>query len=213
MKNTKVLEMINQGKLEDLKIALQDEIYQESLKGKTDAKKRYAAMKKYFTYVSIGREILQRPCEIVFEGERYFAFTNSYSLALTKETCGEIKLCEEPERYPDVTRLISYQGDRGIIDFNEVLAKAKSLGYKLKKSEVGFDYKYLMHYNGSYFKIGLIDSTFSIINDGRESVVYHVSGNGRPITIQTKIGVCMVMPIRYEGDPRKEGYYVIEAKN
>lgn len=46
MRNEKVLEMLNEGKIEDLKSALQDEIYEEALKSKPGAKKRYAAMKK-----------------------------------------------------------------------------------------------------------------------------------------------------------------------
>lgn len=61
--------MLNDGKIEDLKKTLQDEIYQESLKGKPNAKKRYTAMKKYFGYYNSGREAMQKPCVIEFEGE------------------------------------------------------------------------------------------------------------------------------------------------
>lgn len=64
MRSEKILEMLDNGKIEDLKAALQDEIYTESLKKKPDAKKRYSAMKKYFTYCDSGREILQKPCEV-----------------------------------------------------------------------------------------------------------------------------------------------------
>ena len=49
MKNTKVLEMLNDGKIEELKALLQDEIFAEGLKGNGNAKKRYSAMKKYGT--------------------------------------------------------------------------------------------------------------------------------------------------------------------
>lgn len=69
MRNVKVLEMLNDGKVEDLKKMLQDEIHQESLKGKPNAKKRYTAMKKYFSYYGSGREAMQKPCVIEFEGE------------------------------------------------------------------------------------------------------------------------------------------------
>ena len=212
MQTTKVLEMLNQGRIDELKAALQDEIYTESLKGKTDAKKRYAAMKKYFKYSDSGRDILNYPCEVDIEGSKYNAFCNALSLVLTREQCGEIDMCPDPDRYPEVKRLISYNGDEGKIDFNKVLAEAKSKGYKLKKSEVSFGYKYLMLYDGSYYKIGLVDISHSIIDDGKEAIVYHVSGNGKPMTVTTDIGVCVIMPVRYDGNPEDEGIVVIEAK-
>lgn len=39
MKNTKVLEMLNNGQIEELKALLQDEIFTDSLKGNGNAKK------------------------------------------------------------------------------------------------------------------------------------------------------------------------------
>ena len=50
MKNTKILELLNNGEIEDLKTLLQKEIYEDSLKGNGNAKKRYSAMKRYFKY-------------------------------------------------------------------------------------------------------------------------------------------------------------------
>lgn len=212
MRNDKVLEMINNGKIEDLKKMLQDEIYQESLKVKPNAKKRYMAMKKYFTYCDSVREVLQKPCEIEYEGCKYTSFCNSYSLALTRETTGEIELFDKEQgNYPDVTKLLRYDGKEHKIDISKVIAEAKSKGYKLKKSECGLDYKYLMYFDGSYFKIGLMDAAYGIINDGKEAIVYHVEGSSKPLTITTDIGVCLIMPIRYDaGDPKDEGKIVID---
>lgn len=205
MRNSKVLEMLNNGQIEQLKAELEDEIYQESLTGKPNAKKRYAAMKKYLKNSDSGREILQKPCMVDFEGDQYAAFCNAYTLALTTETCGEIPMCEEPDRYPNVTRMISYSGDEGTIDFADVLAKAKSKGYKFKKSEIGFDYKYLMKYDGAYFKIGLIDVTYGVIDDGKEATVYHRKGDSKhPLTIKNGIGVCVIMPMRIDGSPSED---------
>lgn len=202
MRNVKVLEMLNNGKIEELKSMLQDEIYAETLKSKPDAKKRYTAMKKYFTYHNTGRESLQEPCEVEIDGNKYISFCNAYSIALTRESCGEMELFDNSKgNYPDVTRLITYNGKEDKIDIHKVLAEAKSKGYKLKKSEVGFDFKYVMHYGGAYFKIGLLDATYGIIDDGKEAVVYHVEGPRKPLTITTDIGVCVVMPVFIEGDP------------
>lgn len=145
------------------------------------------------------------------KGEKYTSFTNGYSLVLIKENVGEIELFDENTgNYPDVTRLISFDGEKDEIDFNKVLADAKSQGYKLKKSEVGYGYKYLMRYNGAYFKIGLIDSTFSVINDGKAATVYHKEGPRNKLTIVNEFGVCVIMPVFIDGDPEEEGMVVID---
>jgi hypothetical protein len=199
MKSSKVLEMLNQNRIEELKTELQDEIYTESLKSKPNAKKRYTAMKKYFTYVSSVREALTKPATIEFQGKQYTAFTNGYSLVLTKESCGEMKMFnDEFGNYPDVTRLIDFTGNEGRIDFGSVIAEAKSQGYKLKKSEVTSN-SYLMHYDGAYYRIGLIDSTFGVIDDGEPASVFHVPGDYRSkLVINNALGVCVIMPLNIE---------------
>lgn len=198
MKSSKVLEMLHQNRIEELKAELQDEIFTESLKGKPNAKKRYAAMKRYLKTISESRPILTKPCEVEFEGEKYNSFTNSYSLALTRETCGELEMCDEPERYPDVTRLLPSGGEEGKIDFNKVLAEAKSKGYKYTKNAINYN-EYLMHYNGAYFRVALVDITYGVIDDGQETTVYF-HGKHRPLVIKNDIGIGLILPIRYDGD-------------
>lgn len=210
MRSSRVLELLEEGRLEELKRALQDEIYQEALKRNPSAKKRYTAMKRYFTYHNSGREILQKPCPVEFEGETYTSFTNSWSLALTRESTGEIELCSEPDRYPNVSRLVSFDGDEGTVDFAEVFAKAIARGYKLKKS--GFTSNdWLFHYNGTYFRLALLDATFRIIDDGELATVYHVKNSTRPMTIKTSVGICIVLPVRYDGNPVNVGNIVIDG--
>lgn len=200
MKSSRVLEMLNQNRIDELKAALQDEIFTESLKTKPNAKKRYAAMKKYISYTSITREILQKPCPVEIEGQKYLSFCNSYSLALTKESCGEIPLCDEPDRYPSVKRLINYDGIARKIDIARVIAEAKSNGYKLTKNAI-YSNDYLMRYDGAYFRIALLDITYGIIDDGKEARVYHKEGSRHAITITTDIGVAVVMPVFIDGEP------------
>lgn len=200
MRSSRVLEMLNQNRIDELKAALQDEIFTESLKTKPNAKKRYAAMKKYISYTSSAREILQKPCEVDIKGEKFMSFCNSYSLALTRETCGEIPLCDEPDRYPPVARLLNYDGTEGKIDIHKVIAEAKSKGYKLTKNGI-YSNDYLMHYGGAYFRIALLDITYGIIDDGKDAIVYHVDGPRRSMTITTDIGVAVVMPVFIDGEP------------
>lgn len=201
MRSIKALELLNEGRIEELKQLLSDEIYTESLSNKPPgAKQRYAAMKKYFGYGGSAREALQKPCEIDYEGEKYNSFCNSYSLALTKESCGEIAMCEDPSRYPDVTRIIGVysNGYEREIDFLPVLAKATAQGYKLKKSEF-YSNKFLVKLNDAYFRLPLLDSTLKIIYDGQPVTVYHKEG-GRAMVIKNDIGLCVIMPVRIEDE-------------
>lgn len=216
MRNSKILEMLRLGHIDELKKELRDEIYQETLKTKPGAKQRYAAMKKYFKYHKPIREALQKPCQIEFMGKSYTAFTNAWSLALTSEDVGEIELYDNDNtngygKYPDVTKFVNFDGNVGEIDISSVIAEAKSKGYKLAKGEVDFHFKYLMLYDGSYYKLGLLDATFGIINDGQPSKVYKAKGDDKRLTIENDIGVCVVMPVRLEGNPEEDGKIVIQV--
>ena len=213
MQNTKILEMINNGQIEELKTLIQEEIFTDGLKSKPGAKQRYAAMKKYFSYVKNNNKALEKPCVIEFEGEKYTSFINGYSIALTRETSGEMELFGDSDKYFNVEKMVMFDGEEKEIDFNEIIAEAKSKGYKLKKSEVeqGNDFKYVFHYDNAYFKVGLLDSTYSIINDGEKATVWH-PGNRKeysPIIIRNNIGVCVVLPFNY--DREKYNVTVIEV--
>lgn len=210
MRSIKALELLRQNRINELKAKLEDEVYQDSLKTRPNAKKRYTAMKKYFSYHNSGREILQKPCPIEYEGQQYTSFTNSWSLALTTEPTGEIALCDEPDRYPDVRRIISFNGEEGQIDFADVFARAKSRGYKLNRAGFSSN-QYLMHYDGSYFRLALLDATYGIIDNGTIATVYHAPNSIRPLTIQTEIGICVIMPIRFDGNPDASGNVIIEV--
>lgn len=211
MESTKVLEMLNNNRIEELKELLRDEIYANMLKGKSGAKKRYSAMKKYFGYISSERGFLKKPCIVEHEGQSYTSFCNSFSAALTKEPCGAIELYTNRDRYPDVSRLIRQDGSASLVDFAKIFAKAKTEGYKLVKSEVnGYKFGYLLHYKNSYFKLGLLDATFAIINDGEHATVYISDSSCSPITIKTSIGICTIMPMRIEDV--EDHYIIIEAE-
>lgn len=208
MKNSRVLEMLKENRIEELMAELQDEIFTESLKTKPNAKKRYAAMKRYLKTISESRPILTKPCEIEFEGKKYNSFTNSYSLVLTTESCGELEMCDEPTRYPDVARLIPSGGEEGKIDFNKVLAEAKSKGYKYTKNAIHSN-EYLMRYKEAYFRMALIDITYGVLGeDGETNVRFH--GKLRPLTIENDIGVGIILPIRYDGE-EPEHVAIIDA--
>lgn len=112
---------------------------------------------------------------------------------------------------PDVSRLIHFDGNERTIDFKRVFAEAKTRGYKLNKTEFKKG-EYLMRYDGAYFKLALLDSTFAIIDNGEEAAVYKPSGaNRKPLVIRNEIGIAVIMPIFVEGDPEADGRIVIDA--
>lgn len=211
MQNTKVLEMLISNRIDELKQMLRDEIYADILKKKPGANKRYSAMKKYFTYTNSEREFLKKPCLVEYEGKSYTSFCNSYSVALTTEPCGTIELYTDTDHYPNTSRLIKKYGDEHLIDFTKTIAKAKLEGYKLNKSEVNtHKFRYLLKCKNTYFKLGLLDATFSIIDDGELAKAYISDDPHTPITIETSIGICTVMPMRIED--ADENHIIVEAE-
>lgn len=214
MQNTKILEMLDNGQIDELKTLIQDEIFTDGLKSKPGAKQRYAAMKKYFSYIKgNGNKVCTMPCVIDFKGEKYTSFINGYSIALTRETSGEMELFGDSDKYLNVEKMIVFDGEEREIDFNRIIAEAKSKGYKLKKSEVETDgdFKYIFHYDDAYFKIGLLDATYSIINDGERAIVWHPGERKKisPIVIKNSLGICLLLPFHY--DEEKNEATVIEV--
>lgn len=214
MRATTVLDMILAGRIEELIKKLQDEIYTNTLKRKPNAKKRYSAMKKYFTLADSAKEICQKPCVVEFEGKTYTSFTDSYSLILTTEDTGEIELFDtEAGIYPDVRRLVRIEGEPRKIDLNKVIAEAKSQGYKLKKYEY-FSNHTLLHYDGGYFRIPLIDAAYGIIADDGEVEVYHGNSYIKPLVLKNDIGIAVIMPINRDHGPDNDmdsGKIIIEV--
>ena len=198
MQASKALEMINDNRIDELKAALQDELFTETLSKKPNARKRYTAMKRYLKTISSSRPILTNPCEVEFEGEKYNSITNSFSLVLTKESCGEIEMCSEPEHYPNVAKLVSLEGEIGKIDFNKVLAEAKSKGYRFSKNAINKN-DFLMKYKDGYYRMGLVDVTYGVLDEGKEVDVYF-SDKFKPLNIQNDLGIGVILPIRYSGN-------------
>ncbi len=217
MKNTKVLDMLNNGRVEELKALLQEEIYTEGLSTKSGAQKRYSAMKKYFSYKESHNPTCKKPCIIDLKGTKYTSFCNAASLILTTETAEGMEHFAYPESYLKalkVEKVITYDGTKKEIDFTKVFAEAKSKGYKLKKSEVnGSSTTYFMYYDRAYYNLAFLDAAYSIINDGEKAEVYHADGGKySPITIKNDIGIAVVCPISVEPDDGKVIVDLLEEK-
>lgn len=197
MNNKYILEMLENGKIEELKKTVQDEIYQKELSYIPGAKQRYSAMKRYFKHANGANKACLLPCKDVrLPDGIYNCFTDGYTFACTTESIGDLESFDKSEgNYLDIGGIINYSGDMELLDLNEVLAEAKSKGYKYKKSEIGNDksFQYGFKYRDGYYKVGLLDQAFSIVNDGNKAEVYYSGAKG-VLYIKTGIGVCGILP-------------------
>ncbi len=202
MKNTVVLEMLKDGRIDELKSLLVDEIYQDSLKKNVGAKERYAAMKRYFKYVDKPNPCCHYPCDNVkVNGEVYNGFMDGYSFVITKEPVGEMNTYNEEEYGPyfKLDGFVNYTNYTEVdrVDLNKVLAEAKSKGYKFKKAETTHDFRYMLRYKDGGYKMSLLDRAFSIVNDGSVAKVYYKDRLGM-LMIETSIGIAGILPVNLE---------------
>ena len=202
MKAQYILEMLNDGKIKELKALLSDEIYKSEIQDK-DGKNRYSAMKRFFRFADKNeREVLKKPCkDIEYNGKLYNCFIDGCCFVITTENIGNMENYDNSNKdYFNIAGFINFNGDMEKLDLNNILAVAKSKGYKFKKSEI--DTKnalYFFKYKETYYKIGLLDKAFSIINDGKKSEVYY-SGENNVLIIKNSIGIVGICPIKLKGD-------------
>lgn len=198
MDNRCILKMLDEGKINELKKAVQDEIYQKELSGTPGAKKRYAAMKRYFKFADDRNDFTCKPKQV---GE-LACFVDGFTAVRTKESMNDIPQYDDSEKpYIDLNKIMDVESVTDYteeINFNKVLAEAKSKGYKFKKNEIiqGEGFTTVFFYNGAYFKVGLLDQSFSIINDGENARVYSTGKATAPIKIITSIGECILLPVK-----------------
>lgn len=196
MKSEVILEMLKNNEIEELKRILEEEVYKNAMKNK-DEKDRYSAMKRFFRFANKnGREALKKPCkDIEYNGKLYNCFMDGYCFVVTTESiCNMENYDNSNKDYINVVSLISFNGDMEKLDLNKILAIAKSKGYKFKKSEIGANNAlYYLKYKETYYKIGLLDKAFSIINDEKESEVYYSRKNS-VLIIKNSIGIAGICP-------------------
>lgn len=208
MDNTKILEMLNNGQIEELKGKISDEIFQDELKksGGTDAKKRYFAMKRYFKYcdhpnISCRYPYKNLPVEIHGKKKEMNCFLDGHSFILTPESIGNMEdfsSVVDGKEYLNVQSMINIPFDYEEVDLNKVLSAAKAKGYKYKGSELdSYKFTYAWHYRDAYFKVGILDQAYSIVNDGKNAKVYYTSGVSI-LYIETSVGLAGILPMRWD---------------
>lgn len=208
MDNTKILEMLNNGQIEELKEKISDEIFQEELKKSSgaDAKKRYSAMKRYFKYVgSFDDRLLypykNLPVEIRGEKKEMNCFLNGHSFVLTPENIGNMEdfsSVADGKEYFNVQSMLDVPFDYEEVDLNKVLSAAKAKGYKYKGSELdSYKFTYAWHYRDAYFKVGILDQAYNIVNDGKKAKIYYTSSVSI-LYIKTSVGLAAILPMHWD---------------
>lgn len=209
MKAQYILEMLNGGKIEELKALLSDEIYKSEIQDK-DGKSRYSAMQRFFRFSKNEiRECAKKPCkDIEYNGKLYNSFVDGMCFALTTESIGTMESYDNSKNdYFNVKYFIDFSGSMEELDLNSVLAQAKSKGYKFKKSELYEDTLYFLHYKNNYYKIALLDKAYSIINNNEKAKIYHSGQKYSTLFIKNNIGITGIFPYKLED---KSNYIIIE---
>lgn len=202
MKSEVILKMLKNNEIEELKRILEEEVYKNAMKNK-DGKSRYLAMQRFFRFANKNeREVLKKPCkDIEYNGKLYNCFIDGCCFVITTENIGNMENYDNSNKdYFNIAGFISFNGDMEKLDLNNILAVAKSKGYKFKKSEIDTNNAlYFFKYKESYYKIGLLDKAFSIINDGEEAEVYY-SGKNNVLIIKNSIGIAGICPMKLKDD-------------
>ena len=209
MQNAQILKMIENGEIEELKRILRDEIYRNSLSRNPDVKSRYSAMKRFFKYVDSTSPAFNFPCEnVVVQGKTYTSFLDGYCFALTTEFLGEIEPFDAEKAgnsYPNVSKYVGSNARKsGKIDLSKAIATAKAKGYSYKKDEVTDNWIYSFSLYDGFFKVGLVDKVFSIIDDGEPAEFYY-AGPVSLFLIKTSIGIGGILPFKKMSDYNKKG--------
>lgn len=211
MKSDRVLKMINDGEIEELKSLLKDEIFKEKLKklSGTGARNRYSAMKRYFKYADSSNKALCFPFKdmaiSIYDGKLYNSFCDGFSLVITPEDIGTIKTYQSitDVKYLDINKLIDLPLNYDVVDINKILAKATEEGYSYNKKELdNYKHKYVFQYKDAFFKMGMLDQAYSIINDGEPAKVYYTGAKGI-LYIETSVGLCGILPIIMKEESNK----------
>lgn len=220
MKNEKILEMLNNGEIEELKKAISEEIYNSSLNKNGNAKSRYKAMKDFYKFPSNKTDTrFLKPCKKSIRGQLYNCFLNCDVLVCTKESTGNIEMYDEKEEARElfnVEKLINAKDSEIVegINFNDIISEAKSKSFKPVKQEIQYGEcaKYYLHFRNTYYKIGLLNKGYSIIEGGSHQKVFY-RGNKEPLFIYNSLGIVMLLPVIIEKalkDSKDKNFVIIE---
>ena len=61
----------------------------------------------------------------------------------------------------------------------------------------GEDFKYVLHYNEAYFKINLLNSTYSVINNGERAIVGNSDSDNSPYYDKNSLGSCFICSLNH----------------
>lgn len=204
MKNEKILEMLNNGEIEELKKVISEEIYNSSLDKNGNAKSRYKAMKNFYKFPSDKTDTrFLKPCKKSIRGQFYNCFLSQDILVCSRESTGNIEMYNEkedgewfnPEKFINTSNFEVVEN----IDFNDILSEAKSKGFKPVKQEIeyGERAKYYLHFRDTYYKIGLLNKGYSIIDGGKYQEVFYRKSTA-PLFICNSLGIVMLLPVRID---------------
>lgn len=193
MRNEKVLEMLNNGEVEELKQQIKDKIYTDTLDKRTGAKQRYTAMKRYLRHTKDSDQKWMRlvTTGLSYYGDNYNGFTDDCNIVFTNEGVGELKSSNKGMSMIDNFKDVLLEEGKTKVNFKELLAKAKTEGYKYTKN----NNRYIIKFEDVYVNMKLLDLAVSIIDDGGDLYI-HKRDDEQSIVLKNEIGVVYILGMR-----------------
>ena len=193
MKNEKILQLLEENKIETLKELLKKELLEKELK-KSNRGNRNKAVKRFFKF---------EHNNLIFNN-----FTEKNGYYYMADGCCAVKTTEQPIMLENKIDYDEFRGkdmeplyDTSItkkyenIDIKKVLIDAKINGYRYAKKETTANASYYFKFKDTYFKIGLLDKAFSVIDNNKPVTLYY-RGKRSALMIANEIGQVLIMPMR-----------------
>lgn len=189
MKNEEILQLLEENEIELLKELLKKELLEKELK-KNNRGNRNKAAERFFKFKH------SNPIFNNFtEKNGYYYMTDAYCAVKTKEQPLTLKNKIDYDKFMNIEGLydISNAEEYKNIDIKKVLIDAKVSGYRYAKKETDANALYYFKFKDTYFKIGLLDKAFSVIDNNKPVTLYY-RGKRSVLMIANEIGQVLIMP-------------------
>lgn len=164
--------------------------------------RRYRAMKKYRKECHNLPERYKYPCRVQFEDKEYTAFLHRFSIVLTKENPRRIKFQKECG-FEEFKTEVKGVGKGEKVNIEKIISKAKKMGYVQKGTDSKI--KFAVKYNEYYYDMNVLLRAYRIIDNGEKVEIFNGMARDKfaPLIIRNSIGICSILPFRYNTDTFK----------
>lgn len=188
----KLLMLLNDNKVSEVKDILQKEVYESVLYSADGASKRYAAMKRFYKFIS--KQETHSSGITEFEYRQYTILVSGPAFVMTTESSGELDIHEgDEELFSKLKALLKVDGKSRIIDFTDVFAELTLKGYQTTTTfDTAAGGNFFLKIGKSYYSANLLDLVYSVLRNGRPMEVYKTRGKKPFLIIRNNIGIACI---------------------